>query len=206
MFEGDISPTPLPYRKVFGVIPPASFLGRYTKATRLTCGGPNKVLTVSNIPFMLQHLTPLFHMAKPAIFAKIHKVELRKDECTFDAKLLRIEKVLKYVTDPETGERTLQRDADGNAVYDDRRRRIVFRVEGQEGYNDAFVFTNVFTNGEVPTITDRKKGLDVTITAWTDDEDRVQYAAIDYNPGDSVVVASSLQQAIDAGKFSFAMK
>lgn len=155
---------------------------------------------------MLQHLTSLSSMAAPAIFAKLHKVELRKDECTFDAKLLRIEKVLKYVTDPDTGERTLQKDADGNALYDDRRRRIVYRAEGQEGCNDAFVFTNAFTNGEVPTIVDRKKGLDVTITAWTDEEDRVQYAAIDYNPGDSVVVASSLQQAIDAGKFSFAMK
>lgn len=145
-------------------------------------------------------------MAKPAIYAKLHKVELRKDETTFDAKLVRIEPALKFVTDPETGERTLLKDANGNAVYDERRRRIFFEIPGEEGVNDAFVFTNVFTNGEIPTIVDRKKGLDVTITAWTDDEDRVQYASVAYNPGDSVVVASALQTAIDSGKLSFAMK
>ena len=136
--------------------------------------------------------------------SKLHVVELRKGETTFDAKILRIERALKKVTD-DNGNRVLARDENGNIVYDDRRRRIYFQREGADVVNDAFVLTAVFTNGEVPNIKDRKKGIDVTITMYLDDEDRPQFAAIDYNPGDSVILATEVADAIKTGALKYTM-
>lgn len=150
-------------------------------------------------------------MANPGILGKLYAVQLRKDETDLDIVISRIEPVYKSTkvigADGEpTGDRELIRDDAGNPIEDPRRCRIFYKVDGDDTPRSQFVFTNTFTNGVRPTITDYKKGLSARMTVWTDDEDRVQVSMVAYNPGDSVVVASSTLDAIASGKAVFAMK
>lgn len=150
-------------------------------------------------------------MAKADILGKLYAVELRKDETDLDIVISRIEPVILYekvlgADGQPTGERRMVTDDKGNPVYDDRRRIIRYKVEGDDVPRSQFVFTNTFTDGKVPTITDYKKGLNARMTVWTDDEDRIQVSMVAYNPGDAVVVATSTLEALNSGKVNFALK
>lgn len=150
-------------------------------------------------------------MAKADILGKLYAVNLRKDETDLDIVISRIEPVFKSTAKLDangepTGDREFIRDEQGNPVEDPRRRRIFFKVEGDDVPRSQFVFTNTFTDGKVPTITDYKKGLNARMTVWTDDEDHIQVSMVAYNPGDAVVVATSTLEALNSGKVNFALK
>ncbi len=150
-------------------------------------------------------------MAKADIIGKLYVRQLKKDETDLDIIITAIEPVIRYENvigaDGEpTGERKMVTDDKGDPVYDNRRRRIHYKVEGEDKPFSQYVFTNTFTDGKVPTITDYKKGLNARMTVWTDDEDRIQVSMVAYNPGDSVVVAASTLEALNSGNATFAMK
>lgn len=150
-------------------------------------------------------------MAKADILGKLYARQLKKDETDLDIVISAIEPVIRYEkvlgADGEpTGERKMVTDDKGNPVYDDRRRLIHYKVEGDDTPFSQFVFTNTFTDGKVPTITDYKKGLNARMTVWTDDDDRIQVSMVAYNPGDAVVVATSTLEALNSGKVNFALK
>lgn len=150
-------------------------------------------------------------MAKADIISKLYVRQLKKDETDLDIIITAIEPVIRFENvigaDGEpTGERKKVTDDKGDPVYDNRRRRIHYKVEGKDTPFSQYVFTNTFTDGKVPTITDYKKGLNARMTVWTDDEDRIQVSMVAYNPGDSVVVATSTLEALNSGNATFAMK
>lgn len=150
-------------------------------------------------------------MAKADILGKLYAVELKKDETDLDIVISAIEPVILYekvvgADGQPTGERRMVTDDKGNPVYDDRRRRIRYKVDGDDVPRSQYVFVNTFTDGKVPTITDYKKGLNARMTVWTDDEDRIQVSMVAYNPGDAVVVATSTLEALNSGKVNFALK